>query len=482
MKRRRKPFSAAAAGAIGVVVLALIVYLVFGGRGPFKGSPFELKAMFTVPTQLHIPSDVRIAGVDVGKIVSVQRVGGAGSSQAAEITMNIGENGLPIHSDATVIIKPKLFLEGNYYADLRPGTPSAPVVSSGFLLPAAQTSGTVQIDRLLATLTASPRSELQTLFQGFGSALNAPPTLAEDASQDPIVKGLTGAQALNLALKYSTDAFQNSAIVNQALLGQRPHDLEKVVQGNQRLLEGLAASGSQLSSFVTTFNDTLAALANREQALSDTIAALPPWLQATNNALPALNSSYGPTQQLASALIPGVQQLGPTINVGIPWLQQSTLLFSKPELGNLLTDLTPAIQNTASSLSSTQMLLHQADLFARCFSNDIIPAGNQRIQDPPNTTGQTVYQETFQGAVGLASTSQNFDGNGRYTRSLAGGGSTRVASSPLPTGGPLFGNMVYPPLGTRPAFAGSPPPLVRNVPCYQNPAPDLNQARTGGTP
>ncbi len=41
-------------------------YLVFGGSLPFSGSPFVLKAMFTSNTELHIPSPVRIAGVDVG--------------------------------------------------------------------------------------------------------------------------------------------------------------------------------------------------------------------------------------------------------------------------------------------------------------------------------------------------------------------------------------------------------------------------------
>ena len=482
MTRRRRPIRPLTAGIIGIAVLALVSYLVFGGRGPLSGSPFVLRAVFTTQTELHMPSDVRIAGVNAGKVVSVQRVGNAGSSQAAILTMHLNPSALPIHQDATIAIKPKLFLEGNFYADLSPGTPSAPVVSSGYLLPAANTSGPVQIDRVLAALTANPRSELQTLLQGIGSSLNAPPGPGEDATQDPIVHGLTGGQALNLALRYSPDAFRASAIVNQALLGTQPHDLEKVGTGNEELLRGLAASGNQLSSFVTTFNATLGALAARQQALSDTIAILPRWLSATNAALGPLDASYVPTQRLARALIPGINQLAPTINAGIPWLKQATLLFSKPELGNLLADLTPAVQNTGSSLTATRRLLHQADLFARCFSHNIVPTGNERIQDPPNTTGYQVYQEVFQSSVGLASAAGNFDGNGRYTRALAGGGATLIHTSALPTGGPLFGNAVFPPLGTRPAWPGQAPPIRRGVPCYRNPAPDLNRVITGGTP
>jgi hypothetical protein len=40
---------------------------------------------------------------------------------------------------------------------------------------------------------------------------------------------------------------------------------------------------------------------------------------------------------------------------------------------------------------------------------------------------------------------------------------------------------VLPPLGTRPAFT-SPPPIRRDVPCYKNPAPNLNAATTGAGP
>ena len=43
--------------------------------------------------------------------------------------MSINPNGLPIHADATAKIRPRIFLEGNFYVDLHPGTPSAPVLS-----------------------------------------------------------------------------------------------------------------------------------------------------------------------------------------------------------------------------------------------------------------------------------------------------------------------------------------------------------------
>ena len=177
---------------------------------------------------------------------------------------------------------------------------------------------------------------------------------ASNATQDPSTRSLTGAQALNLSLKYSAQAFRASAIVNQALLGIQPHDLSGAVRGNEQVVSALAASGNSLPGLVDHFNATMAALASRQADLSATIAALPPWLQATDRALGPLNASFAPTQEFARALIPGVNQLNETITLALPWLKQSTLLMSPSELGGLLNDLTPAVQNTSASISATK--------------------------------------------------------------------------------------------------------------------------------
>jgi ABC-type transporter Mla subunit MlaD len=480
-QRRRSRINTFTAGVLGVLFLAIISYLVFGGSIPFSGTPYQLKAVFTSQTQLHIPSEVRTAGVKVGEAVSVTRI--SGSAQDAVVTMDIQNNGLPVHADATVNIKPRIFLEGNFYVDLKPGTPGAPTLSSGSTLPAPQTSGPVQIDRVLAALTSDARANLQTLLQGLGSSLNGPSTPAQDATQDPSVRGLTGGQALNASLKYSVDAFRASAMVNQALLGVQPNDLANVVKGNAEVFSALAASGSQLPSFVDSFNATMAALASRQQRLSQTIALLPPWLQATDRLLGPLNASFAPTKAFAHTLIPGIQQLDPTIGTALPWLRESIQLMSNNYLGGLLKDLTPAVQNTSSSLSATRTLLTQGDLFAQCFTHNIVPAGNEVIQDPPNgSTGLQVYREFFQSAVGLGGAAQNFDGNGRYMRASAGGGSVRAQTSFVPNFGPLFGNFVLPPLGTRPAYPRSAPPVRRDIPCYKNAVPDVNRVTTGAAP
>jgi phospholipid/cholesterol/gamma-HCH transport system substrate-binding protein len=233
---------------------------------------------------------------------------------------------------------------------------------------------------------------------------------------------------------------------------------------------------------VTTFDATMRTLASRQQDLSATIAALPPLLRTANRALTSLDASFGPTRTFAKAILPGIEQLDPTIGQALPWLAQATQLVSKTELGALTADLTPAVQQTASTIQSTTKLVSTTDALARCVTHNLVPTGNEVIQDPPAGTGAPVYQELLASAVGIAGAGQNFDGNGRYLRSTPAGGSTPVQTGNLGSTGPLFGNAVLAPLGTRPAWPGQAPPVKSSTPCFQSAVPDLNRVATGAGP
>lgn len=471
--RRHAPrVSTLQAALLGLIAVALACYLVFGGGLPFTGSPFVLRAVFTSNTDLHIPSPVRIAGVQVGEVTAVERI--KGSPNAGIVIMHIGRSGLPIHADATAKIRSRIFLEGNFYVDLHPGTPEAPILRSGATLPAANTSGPVQLDRILSALNSSARANLQKLVQGLGASLN---TRGAD--------GTTGAQGLNRALTYSADAFEASAIVNQALLGERPGDLTGAVRGESRILRGLAASGTQLPGLISSFDATMGALSAHQQDLSAAVAALPAVLRSTLGADSALQASFAPTQAFARDLIPSIRQLGATVTVATPWLVQLAKLSSEHELGGLLRLLSPAVSNTAVAVRDTIPLINGAAALSKCFSNVLVPTGNERITvDSSPPAGLALYQQLFQSAVGLAGATQNFDGNGHYVRATVGGGATGIQTPPLVGAGALYGNAVLPVLGTFPSFpsTGTAPAVRSSVPCYTQTPPDLNAAARGNGP
>src|SRR5215211_586749 len=476
----RKDRSGASAFKVGALVLAIALvatYFGFTKHVPFTHG-FRVKAVVPSANSIRTNSPVRIAGVNVGKVKKIERQDG---TDAAVVTMWIDKKGLPIHKDATVKIRPRIFLEGNFFVDMQPGTPGTPTLGDGDTLPIAQASIPVQLDQVLTALQQDTRAQLQSLLDNYGKALTAKPTPAQDAAQDPSVRGLTAAQALNKSYKYGGPAFKNVAIVNDALLGTEPHDLSKLVAGLAKTTAGLDRNEGALKDLITNFNTTMASFASHDSDLSRSIHLLAPTLDNANKALTSLNNSFPNTRAFAREILPGVRETPATINATFPWITQTRKLLSKPELRGLVQELSPTTANLARLSDRTLKRLPQADLIAKCATNVILPTGDIKIADGPLTSGAENYKEFWYTMVGLAGEGQNFDGNGMYVRFQPGGGDQTVSTGnigPL-TGGQLFGNTVAPPLGTRPKFPGNRTPYKPKVPCYTNKIPDLNGAATG---
>jgi virulence factor Mce-like protein len=473
---RISPFQA---GLIAVVVILIGTFLAFTKDIPFT-TPFELKATFENSPPIQKNQAVRIAGVDVGKVSKVEPVGG--DSPAVVVTMKLKDDALPIHEDATVKVRPRIFFEGNNFFDIHPGSPSSPELDDGDTIPASQTSAPVQLDQVLGTLQADTRKNLQKLLAGYGGALNAKPQPGEDDDQDPDVKGKTAGQALNETLDYSAEALRGGAVVNQALLGSDLHDLSKLVAGQQRVFAALDTHEGSLKDLITNFNTTMAALAAEQDNLRETVHLLPGLLEAANPALNKLNVAFPPTRAWALEMIPGVRETPATIKAAFPWITQARALVKPAELQGLVKELQPGVAEFASFTKAQFQLLPAIDLFNRCQLKVILPTGDTRIDDGAFSTGLRNYQEFFQTTVGLAGESQNFDGNGSYTRFMSGGGAYSVQTQKVQQqGSPLFGSATSPPVGTRPARSGK-PPYKPNVACHTQNPPNLDAAKIGPGP
>ena len=159
MRRRTPRVSSFAAGLTLAIVVAVVSFLVFTKDIPFT-QPFQLKAAFENTSNLQTNSPVRIAGVEVGKVARIESAGD--DTTAAVVTMNIQDKGLPIYRDAKLKVRPRIFLEGNFFVDLAPGTPGAAALESGQTVPMAQTSAPVQLDQVLTALQKDTRRQLQT--------------------------------------------------------------------------------------------------------------------------------------------------------------------------------------------------------------------------------------------------------------------------------------------------------------------------------
>jgi phospholipid/cholesterol/gamma-HCH transport system substrate-binding protein len=477
-RRTRNRISPFVAGMILVVLIAILAFVAFSSSLPFS-NPYQVKAVVANAASLQARSPVRIAGVNVGEVVSVER---QGDSTNSVVTMSIEKQGLPIFKDAELKVRPRIFLEGNFFIDIQPGTPGSQPVKDGGTIPITQTSGPVQLDQVLTALQADTRKQLQVLIKGYGDALNGKPLPGEDADQDPDVKGLTAGQALNKSLDTAPQALKGIALVNEAALGQDMHDLSRLIAGTQKVSAALSSNDKNLKDVVTNFNRTMASFAGESDSLRATIRLLPEVLDAAHPALTDLNASFPATRAFSREILPGVRQSAATIDAAFPWIEQTRALVSKPELQGLVGDLRPAVSSLSSVTDQSLVLLPQVDLVSRCFINNILPTGDKPVDDGFLSSGIPNYKEFWQTMTGLSGESQNFDGNGSYTRFQTGGSNQTVSTGNTTFGGPpSFGNAAEAPVGTRPARPATQPPYNRTVPCYKSTPPNL-YAKTGSGP
>ena len=404
------------------------------------------------------------------------------------MTLEIKDNGLPIHEDATAKIRPRIFLEGNFFVDLKPGAPSSPKLEDGDTIKVTRTATPVQLDQVLTSLQSDTRQDLRDLLDALAQGLNSEPTAADDADADPSAKGETASESFNDAYKDSPAALRGGAQVNEALLGTEPaRDVSRLLEGTAKTTGALIRNEGQLKDLITNFNTTMAAFASESDDLSDSIRLLAPTLANANAAFASLNRAFPPTRAFARDILPGVNETAATIDASFPWVDQMRKLFSQSELRGLAQDLAPTSRDLAKVTNASLQLFPQVDRTSLCARDVVLPTGDIVVHDSFDT-GAPNYKEFWWTMVGLSGESQNFDGNGSYVRFAPGGGADTVAlgTANSPTG-QLVGSAPAPVIGVRPKYPGKRPPYNSSVPCHKSKIPDVNgpwgaQGAGEGTP
>ena len=447
-------------GLFVVLVVAAAVFAAFGGRLPWQ-SDYELKAVVTSGLELQSRSPVRIAGVEVGKVKKIER----GPGNTAVVTMAIKEVGRPIHADATLKVRPRIFLEGNFFVDLKPGTPQAPAVDSGYTLPISQTAVPVQFDEVLGALKKDTRGQLVKLVDQLGVALD---------------RG--GARTLGRGFAQWGPAFTSVAIAAEAARGVRADDLARFVAGSGKTAEAIASRDRQLVTLIDGLDRTVGALASRRAELEASLPALDGLLGEAPGALRAVDAALPETRALAVEVRPALRLAPETLALALPALRQARALVSPAELPALIDELNPALDDLAPLEPRLTALFDQVTPVMDCLRRNAIPTLESPLEDPPHTTGDPAYRELLHGLVGLSSASQNFDGNGTAVRYHAGFGDQLVTFGSAPSvGEPLVGLASEPLIGSRPRPPAQQPPFRSDIPCRTQRRPDL-RAQTGPAP
>jgi len=433
------------AGVICLILVAIGLYFAQRKEVPFRNR-FELKAAFTSSNGLHPGSFVREAGVNIGKVVHTQPYGDG----AALVTMRISKAGLPIHKDARLKIRPRLFFEGNFFVDVQPGSPSAPVVHDGDVIPATQTARPVQLDQVLDTLDNDTRDQVKIVLDEYGRALQR------------------GAAAVNRTYQYTGPAYRDSAIVSDAQLGDQPHQLSGYLRDTSKVSRALDRDPRALQDLIVTFYMTARGFARESTNLERTLGELPRTLRAGLPALRELNRAFPPLRRLIADLHPALRTSVPALDASLPLARQLRGLVSKPELRGLVAQLRPAVPDLVRFNKGNVPLGEQSRLIASCNNEILVPWGNQKVPDAQFPARNNVNEEGARTLVGLSGESRSGDANGQWFRALVSTGNFTYQLNPgefLQTGEPI--------LGTNPPPAHEMPPLRPDVPCETQQTPDL---------
>jgi virulence factor Mce-like protein len=163
--------------AFAVISISGLLFMAINTGQRFGPLPPQYRMSFDVKDAdgLVEGSDVRIAGIQVGKVLSVTT-----TTSGARVTMGLepAKGYDPVYTDGTVLIRPKS-LQGEKYVDLQRGVSNVEIPDGG-LLPQSQAFTQVEVDQVLNSSDAKTRAAMSTsiitLGQGVknrGADLNA---------------------------------------------------------------------------------------------------------------------------------------------------------------------------------------------------------------------------------------------------------------------------------------------------------------------
>jgi ABC-type transporter Mla subunit MlaD len=487
---RKKGPNPLAVAAVTILLAVAITYWAFNGKQiPFVHH-FTMYALVRNSVYIIPESPVRIAGVDVGQVTGTSAEG-----DLTKVAFTLQSNGLPVHKDATATIRDRLFLEGGYYIQLDPGSPSAPVAGDGWTIPTSNTSYPVQFFQLLSTFDVATRASLENTLNTLNEGFSAPSYCASGASttlsteenpcpadahpvQEPSSLTNSGIGGFKAAVPQLAPALKDIAWVSQGLHGTQPGDVERFLSSASDVTSTLDGTSPQLADFVTSLNRTSSALASADGALAQSVSGVDQTLQVAPATLSAVDHSLPPLASLANALSPSLKVAPPIIDGVTKAVGELAAVVAPAERGNLIETLKATFVSFPATLRELGTVFPVTKGVTDCLRTHVTPVLNDIVPDGSLSSGRPAWQDFVHFLVGLSSAAQNFDGNGYWIRLISGTGENGLSVGQLPGLGSILG--ATPGTagieGARPTWAGdlTPADFRPDVSCSTQPVPSLN--------
>lgn len=364
---------------------AAVLVVVAGGAwlGIVKPNPFRtdevVHVMFDhVQSIALVQRDVRVAGVNVGTIGTVRRIG-----NHAEVDLILHQR-IPIYRDATAALRPHTPFEGTTFVDLYPGTAGAGPLGSA-PIPIDHTSVFVSAGDVLSTFTAPVRHSFQVIVAQLSRALERP-----------------GQIGLSTAIHDAPALLRETTLVAPALRGPTRTELRSLIPSAAATVDALAGQDHELQSVIHNASRTLDAIAVDDAAPFDhTLRVLPGTLAAATSAGNDLVALIHRARSTARALTPTLDAIAPTTGPLIGLLNRAdpTLKALPPVIASFavtltrLADASPALGRLFATLAPAAKLLN----------GSLIPFLNSR-----GALGLPVYLQLMAATTGFTGALSDF--------------------------------------------------------------------------
>lgn len=310
--------------ALSCFGILLFLWVTFGGPTPFRAKPYEIKVPFNEATQLAEQSDVRISGVNIGKVRSIEL---APNGRQALATVDIDNKYAPLPRSTRAILRTKTLL-GETYIELTPGSSEGPELADGGTLPEANSAESVQLDEIFRTFDPETKEAFQTWMQEGAVAINGQ------------------GQGFSYALGEFEPTFSDLDKLFRVLDTQRLA-VAQLFRNGATSLRALRGREGQLSSLIESSNAVFETTARRDRDIEALFRAFPTFQDESRLTLNRLKTFAVEADPLFRQLVPAAEQLSPTL-----------IAFAKlaPEAKGFFEGLAPVIARAPTGFPAVRRL------------------------------------------------------------------------------------------------------------------------------
>jgi len=277
---------------------AVVGVAVFSYHGFLPDSSYDLKILMPGADGLYPGSDVLIAGSRAGTVTDINLHG-----NQVMVGISLDPAHSPVHSNATVTLRPKSLL-GEKYVDLDPGTGGAAALDQGATIPITQVKVSTDLQDVINTFDQPTRDKLQVVIDNLGG-------------------GLAGQGVdTNQTIRYGTQDLTDLAQV-ATTLEQRDKDLETVIQALDSITAELAQSDKRqaLGQLIANSDRLIKNLADQDAEIKAALAQTNAALSKTDTALNGTQGNLASIFQQTPTLVHRTDQLFGDLSTGASSVQ-----------------------------------------------------------------------------------------------------------------------------------------------------------------